>query len=45
MGGGYHGKSTILDASPQVSIKVPGDGREFCATVDDAVTVRTEDGR
>jgi hypothetical protein len=46
VGGGYHGKSTILRCiAAGIYNKVPGDGREFCATVDDAVTVRAEDGR
>ena len=46
VGGGYHGKSTLLRAiAAGVYNKVPGDGREFCATVHDAVTIRAEDGR
>jgi hypothetical protein len=46
VGGGYHGKSTLLRCiATGVYNKVPGDGREFCVTVDDAVTVRAEDGR
>ena len=46
VGGGYHGKSTLLRCvASGVYNKVPGDGREFCVTVDDAVTVRAEDGR
>lgn len=46
VGGGYHGKSTLLRClAAGVYNKVPGDGREFCVTVDDAVTVRAEDGR
>lgn len=46
VGGGYHGKSTLLRAiAAGVYNKVPGDGREFCATVNDAVTIRAEDGR
>lgn len=45
-GGGYHGKSTLLRTiSAGVYNKIPGDGREFCATVLDAVSVRAEDGR
>ena len=45
-GGGYHGKSTLLDAlSRCVYDHVPGDGRERCVTLDTAVTVRAEDGR
>jgi hypothetical protein len=46
VGGGYHGKSTLLRClAAGIYNKVPGDGREFCVTVDDAVTVRAEDGR
>jgi hypothetical protein len=45
-GGGYHGKSTLLRTlAASVYNKVPGDGREFCAAVESAVTVRAEDGR
>ena len=40
------GKSTLLQA---ISVgqydKVPGDGRELCVSLSDAVTVRAEDGR
>jgi predicted ABC-class ATPase len=45
-GGGFHGKSTLLDAL-QVGIypKIPGDGREFCATSPNAAKIRAEDGR
>lgn len=46
VGGGYHGKSTLLRCiAAGVFNKIPGDGREFSVTVDDAVTVRAEDGR
>jgi predicted ABC-class ATPase len=45
-GGGYHGKSTLLDAVARgVYDHPPGDGRERCVTVDTAVHVRAEDGR
>lgn len=46
VGGGFHGKSTLL-AALQVGMydKVPGDGREFVAILPDAVSVRAEDGR
>lgn len=45
-GGGYHGKSTLLQTiALGVYDKIPGDGREYCVTVPDAVTVRAEDGR
>ena len=46
VGGGYHGKSTLLRAiAAGVYDKIPGDGREFCVAVREAVTVRAEDGR
>ncbi len=46
VGGGYHGKSTLLDALQRsVYNHIPGDGRELCVTVDDAVKIRAEDGR
>jgi predicted ABC-class ATPase len=46
VGGGYHGKSTLLDALARcVYDHVPGDGRERCVTAANAVTVRAEDGR
>ena len=46
LGGGYHGKSTILNAL-KVGIynKVPGDGREFVVTDSSAISIRSEDGR
>lgn len=46
VGGGYHGKSTLLDAIARgVYDHPPGDGRERCVTVATAVHVRAEDGR
>ena len=46
VGGGYHGKSTLLQALERaVFPHVPGDGRERVATLADAVKVRAEDGR
>lgn len=46
VGGGYHGKSTLLDALARgVYDHVPGDGRDRCVTVGEAVTIRAEDGR
>ena len=46
VGGGYHGKSTLLDAiKTGVYNHIPGDGREFVVTLDDAVMIRSEDGR
>jgi predicted ABC-class ATPase len=46
VGGGYHGKSTLLDAvAHAVYDHPPGDGRERCVTRAGAVVVRAEDGR
>jgi predicted ABC-class ATPase len=46
VGGGYHGKSTVLTAiAAGIYDHVPGDGRERCVTSVGAVTVRAEDGR
>ena len=45
-GGGFHGKSTLLEAlSWGVYDHAPGDGRELVVTRPDAVKVRAEDGR
>jgi len=46
VGGGFHGKSTLLDAiSLGVYPHVPGDGREMVAALPGSVKVRAEDGR
>jgi predicted ABC-class ATPase len=46
VGGGFHGKSTLLNALERcVYPHVPGDGRELCATLPGAVKIRAEDGR
>jgi len=46
VGGGYHGKSTLLAAiSRGVYDHIPGDGRERVVTAPDAVKIRAEDGR
>lgn len=46
VGGGYHGKSTLLRAIERgVYNHVPGDGREWVITRADAVKIRAEDGR
>ena len=46
VGGGYHGKSTLLNALANgVYNHIPGDGREFVVTIADAVVIRAEDGR
>jgi len=45
-GGGYHGKSTLLEAIERgVYSHTKGDGREFVLTDLDAVKIRAEDGR
>ena len=46
VGGGYHGKSTVLKALERcVYPHIPGDGREYVVTARDAVKIRAEDGR
>jgi predicted ABC-class ATPase len=46
VGGGFHGKSTLLQALERgVYNHIPGDGRERLATVADAVKIRAEDHR
>ncbi|MGK7945070.1 MAG: P-loop domain-containing protein, partial [Microcystaceae cyanobacterium] len=46
VGGGYHGKSTLLHAIEQgVYNHIPNDGREFVVTEASAVKIRAEDGR
>ncbi|MBK1879415.1 ABC-ATPase domain-containing protein [Pelagicoccus mobilis] len=46
VGGGYHGKSTLLAALERgVYNHRPGDGRELVVTRRDATKVRAEDGR
>ena len=46
VGGGYHGKSTLLEAlQTGVYNHIVGDGREFVLTADTAVKLRAEDGR
>ncbi len=46
VGGGYHGKSTLLRAMELgVYNRIPGDGREFVVTNPAAVKIRAEDGR
>lgn len=46
VGGGYHGKSTLLEAI-QLGVynHIKGDGREYVITDEDAVKIRAEDGR
>lgn len=46
VGGGYHGKSTLLEAiQAGVYNHIAGDGREFVITDETAVKQRAEDGR
>ncbi|MBU8906854.1 ABC-ATPase domain-containing protein [Desertibacillus haloalkaliphilus] len=46
VGGGYHGKSTLLQAIERgIYNHIRGDGREFVITNETAYKVRSEDGR
>ncbi|MEC9464158.1 MAG: ABC-ATPase domain-containing protein [Myxococcota bacterium] len=46
VGGGYHGKSTLLRAIERGYLDhIPGDGREQVVSLAEAVKVRAEDGR
>lgn len=46
VGGGYHGKSTLLKAIELgIYNHIPGDGRERIVTQETAVKIRAEDGR
>ncbi|MDJ0659624.1 MAG: ABC-ATPase domain-containing protein [Crocosphaera sp.] len=46
VGGGYHGKSTLLKAIELgIYNHIPGDGREFVISDSSAVKIRAEDGR
>ncbi|MFB0519664.1 MAG: ABC-ATPase domain-containing protein, partial [Acidobacteriota bacterium] len=46
VGGGYHGKSTLLRAIELgVYNQLSGDGREYVVTIPEAVKIRAEDGR
>jgi predicted ABC-class ATPase len=46
VGGGYHGKSTLLEALERgVYNHILDDGREYVLTEDTAVKIRAEDGR
>ena len=46
VGGGYHGKSTLLEALERgVYNHIMDDGREYVITNDTAVKIRAEDGR
>lgn len=46
VGGGYHGKSTLLKALERgIYNHIPGDGREYVITEETAMKIRSEDGR
>ena len=46
VGGGYHGKSTILKALEKgVYNHIPGDGREYCIADESTVKIKSEEGR
>jgi predicted ABC-class ATPase len=46
VGGGYHGKSTLLKALEMgIYNHIPGDGRELVVTDPSAIKIRAEDGR
>jgi predicted ABC-class ATPase len=46
VGGGFHGKTTLLNSIERgVYPHIPGDGREYIATLSSAVKIRAEDGR
>ncbi|MBX2803115.1 MAG: ABC-ATPase domain-containing protein [Myxococcales bacterium] len=46
VGGGFHGKSTVLQALARGHLDhVPGDGREGVVSLPDTVKIRAEDGR
>jgi len=45
-GGGYHGKTTLLEAIQSgIYNHIEGDGREWVITIEDALKIRAEDGR
>ncbi len=46
IGGGYHGKSTLLKALERgVYNHIPGDGRELTVSLESSFKIRAEDGR
>lgn len=46
VGGGFHGKSTLLNAIERsIYDHIPGDGREYVVTDNKAIKIRAEDGR
>lgn len=46
VGGGYHGKSTLLETLEACMFgHIPGDGRAYCASASDTVKIRAGNGR
>ncbi|NMV22908.1 isopentenyl-diphosphate delta-isomerase, partial [Vibrio parahaemolyticus] len=46
VGGGFHGKSTLLNAIERsIYDHIPGDGREYIVADNKAMKIRAEDGR
>ncbi|CAM3088707.1 ABC-ATPase domain-containing protein [Vibrio rarus] len=46
VGGGFHGKSTLLNGiEKSIYAHIPGDGREYCVTDPLSMKIRAEDGR
>ena len=46
VGGGFHGKSTLLNAIERsIYDHIPGDGREYIVADEKAMKIRAEDGR
>jgi predicted ABC-class ATPase len=46
VGGGYHGKSTLLHAiEAGIYNHIPGDGRELCISLEETVKIRAYSGR
>ncbi len=46
VGGGYHGKSTLLEAlEAGIWQHLPGDGRELCVALNTAMKIRAQSGR
>ncbi|RTZ17387.1 isopentenyl-diphosphate delta-isomerase [Vibrio aquaticus] len=46
VGGGFHGKSTLLNAIERsIYNHIPGDGREWIVSQEEAMKIRAEDGR
>lgn len=46
VGGGYHGKSTLIQSIERgIYPHIPGDGREYVVTIPTAVKIKAEEGR